>query len=499
MVFLLTGSYGHALSSYGNKRLVTAGWQQALASFISHTPNYQRKFAYYRVLPGQTVPELAELFSVDSNTLASLNPGDIVGGTTIKIPPPQEALAPAIGPNQVLTSANVTMANGALDVNEPFTAPQAVTDIPSLAALLAPWQAIQNPSPGVYIITKPILIENNIRLDIMGSTVKQLELLSTPTTVTCLCAKRAEVLIQNTAITSYDPATANHHDNDVTNGRSFVRDTDGRMDIMDSQFSYLGYDWFLHHNAIPASVAPTGSPLLGGGTYGVSWRSDKYGVNISTGWIENSSFSDNYFGAFTFGASGITWDKNHFFNNIIYGLDPHDDSNNALVENNVFDHNGKHGFIMSKRCDYNIVRNNVSYDNKVNGFMLHVNSSYNLYENNNAYGNQGDNYVIYASNYNTLTHNTSSDPRGSGIRVSTNSRNNFITDNNLSGGKHGVYIYSGSQNTLVTGNTIENTRNVLTTQSATNVLFEGNTIDRLSYDIDSSDRMIFGLNTLSKK
>jgi len=53
-----------------------------------------------------------------------------------------------------------------------------------------------------------------------------------------------------------------------------------------------------------------------------------------TGEVRGSSFHHNYYGAYSFGAQEMIFQNNEFHHNIQYGLDPHDDSNNFLVEGN---------------------------------------------------------------------------------------------------------------------------------------------------------------------
>jgi parallel beta-helix repeat protein len=300
--------------------------------------------------------------------------------------------------------------------------------------------------------------------------------------------------MKNVEVTTYDPATGKP-DDDYANGRSFVRMKNGRLDVIDSHLHYLGTA--LDLKGVDSSTRPAEAE---GGMYGMSWRISKemLGVEIATGWVEGSIFDHNHYGAYTFGASGMMWKGNLFADNDIYGLDPHDDSNNALVEDNIFYHNKKHGFIVSKRCNYNIIRNNISMDNTYHGFMLHENSAYNVIENNIAYGN-ADNFVIYQSNFNTIRNNKSYSPRLSHVRINEASANTFVTDNEFEGGGRGVYIYGGVENVLIEQNTIHGAEKPLATSGASNVLFAGNTIDRINYDVAPSDRLIYGANTISSR
>lgn len=491
VVFFSTGLYTTALGEAGNERLTTENWQDANDAFGNRAPEYERKFAYYKMKEGQTLAAVAEFFSVDEKTLKELNPGLVVPGTTIKVPPVEHPLVAATV-NGNIKLAVVTEDRGLLRIRQAYNQPLAITNIPELKTVLAKYNAIEQTGPKTFRLNRALSIEGNIRADITSDTVTKLELKSAPRDITCLCSDQAALFLKDVAITTYDPAT-NKPDLDYADERGFVRSKNGRMDAINVTFSYLGNDLSDAQKALER----TNQAQKEGGTYGVSWRisDDMLGQEIATGWVERSSFVRNHFGAYSYGASGIMWRNNYFAHNDVYGLDPHDDSNNALIEDNLFAYNGKHGFIVSKRCNYNIIRHNTSVGNKLHGFMLHQDSDYNLIENNVSYGNV-DNYVIYASDYDTIRNNVSYGAKSSHIRINAESRNNFVTGNTLVGGRRGVFVYGGTANVYVSGNTIHTGKEVLGTDNAQNVLFVNNVIGKLQYKIGKNDRLIFGPNDI---
>ncbi len=489
---IATGLYARNLASLGSQRLVTEGWESAQKAMLDAQPTYERKYAYYKVREGQTIEDVARYFSVEPKKLVALNPGTIVAGTTIVVPPLESPLKPSAGPNGVVKQAEVVDDQGLLRIKHKYRLKQpAVTTIPELAQFLAPYNAIELVKPGTYRINKAFSLDGDIRLDITSATLKKLELRSSPLDITCLCMDQGTAFIDGVEITTIDPTT-NKPDLAVEDGRSFVRMKNGRMDVLNSTLSYLGNG--LEGIQQDSKINP---PQREGGVYGVSWRisDDQLGISIATGWVEKNLFTRNHFGAYSFGASGMTWRNNHFYKNDVYGLDPHDDSNNALIENNLFDYNGKHGFIVSKRCNYNIIRNNTSHANGLHGYMLHQDSAYNVIENNVSYGNE-DNFAVFASNFNTVRNNLSYSPKGSHIRINQGSYNTYVTGNQLFGGKRGIYLYDNTKNTLIARNSIHDTRKQLDTRAAGNTIFADNTVDGLNYDIAPGDRIIFGTNTI---
>lgn len=493
---IVSGLYQRNLADFGSKRLETPNWNQAEATLADAQPDYDRQFAYYKLKDGQTLESVADYFSVNRQKLASLNPGIVTAGTTIKVPPVEKPYEPTTGPNGRLGQAIVVDDRGLIRVTHKYRLRQPIiTNLPELNAYLAPYNAMEQTGPTSFRILRPISLDGDIRLDVTPATATKLELVSTPTQVTCLCFDESAALFKDVTVSSYDPTTK-QPDKTFADGRSFVRMKNGRMDLLNSKFSYLG-------NALEEvsdSKASGANPFLQeGGVYGVSWRISKgrLGSQITTGWVEKSTFERNHFGTYTFGASGMLWRDNRFAYNDVYGLDPHDDSNNALIEGNVFENNGKHGFIVSKRCNYNIIRNNIATGNKLHGFMLHQDSAYNVMENNISYGNE-DNYVVFASNFNTVRNNKSYAPLSSHIRVNAQSNNTYITGNEMIGGPRGIFLYDRVANTLIADNTIQNIGKNLQTQNAKNTLFARNTIDDLQYDVAEGDSgsMIFGNNTV---
>ena len=145
-------------------------------------------------------------------------------------------------------------------------------------------------------------------------------------------------------------------DTDVTDGRPFVLQAGNRMDVDHATFDSLGFG--------------TGT------TSGVSWNGAGGGgaanaaTNRATGTVRNSTFVHNQFGVYTHEAEGLYFGGNTFRDNIEYGFDPHDFSNDFVVENNVAFGNGKHGFIFSRGCAGNVLRNNAAHDNVGHGFMI---------------------------------------------------------------------------------------------------------------------------------
>ena len=485
---LTTGVRAYILASHGNERLRTDGWQEAAGIMRGVQPDYARKWAYYAIKPGQTVEEVADFFGVDVKQIRQDNPGRLIAGVTVKIRPTAKQLQP-VRPNGRIDRAIIVEDGDLLRVQNEYGLDRPITtDIDGLMDPLRGYKAIERTGPGTYRLNRAISIEGDIRVDLTSRDLSKLELTSTPDVLASLVFDQSSVLIKGISITSVDPSTGKP-DLDSPDGRAFVRMKNGRMDVIDSKLSYLG-------NGLKETLSAKAKVLTAqqeGGTYGFSYRipKGKLGTEISTGWVEGSTFEHNHFGAYSFGASGIMWKDNIFRKNEVYGLDPHDDSNNAMIVGNLFDSNGKHGFIVSKRCNYNVIRDNVSVNNKLHGFMLHQDSAYNLIEDNVSYGNT-DNFVIYDSNWNTVKDNVSYSPRSSHIRINSNTSNTFVTGNTMTGGDRGVYLYADVDSTFVADNVFQGFSETIQTAGASNTFFGSNVEEAVNYDIQSGDTVIYG-------
>lgn len=485
---IASGIYARDLASLGSRRLETSGWQQAQSSLLQVQPRYERAAAYYKLEPGQTLESVADAYGVDKTTLANMNPGAAVAGTTIKVPVLDHALREAPAAAGSLSTLTVNETAGVVHVANSFSLREPiVTTLPALAQKLQPTGAISMVSPGVYRIAKPLSVEGDIRLDITSPGVTQVQLESSATVKTCLCFKNATVLIKNVSVASFDPSTGTY-DTNYADGRSYVRMQDGRMDIIDSKLSFLG--------AAPVKAAPNQpTSFQDEGSRGVTWRTSdsNIGEELSTGWVENSTFDRNYAGAAALGTSGMAWHNNHFDFSATDGLDLYKQSNSNDVARNSFVHNGDQGVSIDSHSNHNSLTSNTASHNKTAGFMFYDSSNYNIASSNEAYANE-DNYVIQGSQFVTLERNTGVNPHNNNVRLEDHSADNYVIGNTLYGGKRAVHLLDGPSGSYVADNRIHMARKALQTDNAVNTLFVDNTVDNLSYDINANDRVVFGPN-----
>jgi len=309
------------------------------------------------------------------------------------------------------------------------------------------------------LLRASVVIPEGAQLTISGKTTPTLRLASSPTGFSTLIALGGTLSVQGTTrepvtISSWDPDNR-AVDLNPSDGRSFLLTMGGRMNLAHSDIGYLGFG--------------TGT------SSGAAWRSaDHVTTDVVTdpaiGEVTNTVLHNNWFGAYTFEAEGMRWAGNTFADNIAYGFDPHDRSNNFVVENNVAYGNGRHGFIFSRGCDNNIMRNNVSYDNRGHGFMIddgrsadadyadasRLDSNFNQVLGNHAYDNDGNGIEIEGGKGNVVSgnlvernhvgvrlkngasvvvsDNTINDSSLAGVDVLRNTGKVDVTDNTISGG-----------------------------------------------------------------
>lgn len=241
-----------------------------------------------------------------------------------------------------------------------------------------------------------------------------------------------------------------------TDGRAFVLEIGGRMDADHAAFSALGFG--------------TGT------TSGVAWRGAAPEIAGAAadatriparGTVTASEFTNNHFGAYTHEAAGMRWAGNTFAGNEEYGFDPHDFSDDFVVEGNTAHHNGKHGFIFSRGCARNVLRDNTAYANTGHGFMIDDGRSEatataearidpsddNVVVGNRAYDNAGSGVELEGGTGNIVTRNelTRNDV---GVRAKDRAAA-VVTDNTIDGSvRYGVHVLDPAARVAIDRNRI---------------------------------------------
>jgi len=280
--------------------------------------------------------------------------------------------------------------------------------------------AVREVAPGVWELARAVWVVNNATLAVRAPEVRELRLLSRARTFSTLTTRGGSLDLAGTrhrklVIRSWQ-AGRGGPDERLDGGRGAVgAGGPGRLDAADARFEDLG---FFH-----------------GRLSGVAVTAPRGGAHPS-GRFVRSDFVGNYFGAYTFEARDIAWIGNRFLDNIVYGLDPHDDSDGFLVQDNVAAGNGRHGIIFSRLCDRNVIRDNVSERNGWHGIVLDD-------------GKRGDG----PSTGNRIFGNVVRDNGKAGISLDGSGANRVYA-NRIEGQAIGIRLLGRSLGNTITGNRI---------------------------------------------
>lgn len=286
---------------------------------------------------------------------------------------------------------------------------------------------ISEVEPGVFELSSAFVQAPGTTVSITAPRVQRLRLIDRPGVF--LGGKGATARIEGVSVTSWDPERK-APDVELADGRPFVLYQEAaRLDIINSEMSYLGSDR--------------------GSAYGVAWR-----LGGSTGEVLGSTFAHNFFGVYTFEAANILFRENVFRDSILYGFDPHDFTTGLVVENNEAYGNGSHGFIVSRSVTGSILTGNYSHDNEGNGIMMDSASDRNRVEANLVENNAKDGIVLFGSAENIVVDNV---VRGNRVGVRVNgvgSLGNRIERNLIEGHGIGLQAYGGAADLMAVENTI---------------------------------------------
>lgn len=350
-----------------------------------------------------------------------------------------------------------------------------------------------------WILRANLILRNGAQLDLHstdnGGDVNELRLLSNPGNFIYIQPNYGTLDVNGPLITSWDE-TIGGPDTNLIDGRahlkalSFLDDSgvarESTVNIDNAEIAFLGYS--------------------AGESYGLALRvrakRDEtfiFDQVDAFGKLTNSYVHDNYMGFYSWGAFGVTISNNEVANNISYGIDPHDNSDQILIKDNNVHDNGNHGIICSQHCDHLTITGNTVVRNR-HGIMLHRSVSDTLIANNDVRDNRDAGIALFESFDNVIRDNIVTGNRN-GLRLSVGSHDNLFQNNTVSGSSsHGIYFYKGSDipdvtngrvsNNLFVNNNIEDSAEGFKIKDAdnnefTNNIFTGGTPFKLYQSVDN--------------
>jgi parallel beta-helix repeat protein len=226
------------------------------------------------------------------------------------------------------------------------------------------------------------------------------------------------------------PAWAKHEDK--YKFRPYITSYSGaEIYIANSELTALGYN---NSKSYGLSITRGPNKILEG---------DDSFLKRSTGIIVDSSFNNLYYGFYSFEADGVVIVGNEYINNVIYGIDPHDRSENLVIAyNTTYDSNEKHGMIISREVNNSYIVGNLSFNNRGTGIMLERNSNNTMVYGNTVFNNQQDGISVFESDCNIIASNNIFDNAAAGVR-NRNSYDVGVFYNNIADNKKsGIINYS---------------------------------------------------------
>lgn len=304
-----------------------------------------------------------------------------------------------------------------------------------------------DPQRRIWLLSANVLLTNGGALRLYGrragGDVDELRLRSDNPPgrfgIISLTADHGVLDLRATRVLSWDTA-AKGPDLAHENGRAFIRARsrlrshvltrlESRLDVVDSEVAYLGYDANESYGLVWKVVAP-----------------DAYVFNHVRvyGNVLRSRIHHNYFGLYAAGARGNEWIGNEVHHNVQYGLAPHTRSDDLLIDANDVHDNGHHGITVRQHCARVRIRNNRVWNNHANGVTLHRGSDGGFVTGNQVFGNAGSGITLYDSAGVTVRANTVSDNGQSGIQLAMDAARNRVEDNEITGNRlYGLFLGKG--------------------------------------------------------
>jgi parallel beta-helix repeat protein len=292
------------------------------------------------------------------------------------------------------------------------------TSLEAVAAALASSPdptLVAETSPGVYLLQVALTQAPGTRLVFAAPRVREVRLIDRPDVY--LTGVTAEALFRGVHVTSWDMVHQRPGSNPATL-RPFIAYAYGStLRFEHAEISHLGSDRWK--------------------AYGIAW------TDGSTGEMVDSDSHHNFFGFYTNNAHDVVVRHSVFHHNVVYGIDPHTNTNRMVVDSNEAYANGLHGIIFAVGVRDGFVRNNHVHDNAGNGIMMDALSSGNVIEHNFVERNTRDGIVVTHSDHTTVRGNTVRDHRV-GVRVNETSTDTRVTNNRIVENRRGVQVYDGA-------------------------------------------------------
>ncbi len=291
---------------------------------------------HYLVEPNDTLSMIARKYNsdlfviIEANKETLPNPDYLKIGQLITIPISE--LGQALEKNKLffLQEPEITFDESTRTIS--VEGRGSVVTLSKINAALNSESTLEKLNDKEWLLKANLLIKKGVTLIIDDDDTVWLKLQSDKNGFVWLQSNSGSLLIKNTKITSWDVGNL-APDTNYGDGRSYISvRQNGRLDILNSELSFLGYADSL--------------------TSGVTWhttgnRPDNY---LLTGQVLDSEFYNNYSGLYLSGAAAVSITNNEIARNIEYGINIRNDANNLLIKNNWLHNNGNYNLIVPRGC-----------------------------------------------------------------------------------------------------------------------------------------------------
>ncbi|MFM9860889.1 right-handed parallel beta-helix repeat-containing protein [Pseudoxanthobacter sp. M-2] len=267
------------------------------------------------------------------------------------------------------------------------------------------WDAVHEDGDRI-LFRQPILVGRDATLIVSGEEFAEMRL-GSDTGAYLVVAGTLYVL--DTRLVAYSESAGGPDHWDSDRGRVFrpfiVGWSDSRLFLGGSTIVSIGYPagkgYGLSFTAGPSDLVATQSA-----------------PKPPTGIVVDNSFQNAYYGFYSYEAVGVDVIGNEYRDNVIYGIDPHDRSQDLRIAfNTIYGTIKKHGLIISREVDFSYLIGNISFDNAGSGIMLDRDSVSNIVYANTAFDNRQDGLTFFESSCNLVMANDFFDNARSGIRI----------------------------------------------------------------------------------
>jgi hypothetical protein len=276
------------------------------------------------------------------------------------------------------------------------------------------------------LLVDNIFVSTNATL-IIRSPLQALYLDSSPSGFASIVAWNGNLKFEGTAarpltIMGWDRLTKSAA-TDKGYGRSYIREVGGQMTLVDVRVSSLGF-W-------------------SGRTGGVSWTG--ISKQASTGGADDSTFTDDTYGAFVSRGTNLKFANDLFEFNQLDGIHIHRFSTGTTVTRSSASRNGASGFLIDQATQNTLLRYDLAQHNAGNGFMINGRP---LTNGASASGN-----AVLSAAGTTIEDSAALANGKSGILVE-GSTGTVLKANDVCTGQTGIAARLGATNTVITGNDV---------------------------------------------